>query len=83
MMHPHEREEIEFRDSPVLWDATPGVCCAAFQLGACTHTEDHGEEAYEALPAEERAALDAEMADARARWAAEDAAATPEAEVPF
>lgn len=24
---------------PVLWDATPGVCCAAFQLGACIHTE--------------------------------------------
>lgn len=24
---------------PKLWDATPGVCCAAFQLGACEHTE--------------------------------------------
>lgn len=22
-----------------LWDATPGVCCPAFQLGACEHTE--------------------------------------------
>jgi hypothetical protein len=24
---------------PRLWDATPGVCCAAFQLGACEHSE--------------------------------------------
>lgn len=24
---------------PRLWDATPGVCCAAYQLGACPHTE--------------------------------------------
>jgi hypothetical protein len=22
-----------------LWDADPDVCCAAFQLGACAHTE--------------------------------------------
>lgn len=22
-----------------LWDATPGVCCQYFQLGACEHTE--------------------------------------------
>jgi len=24
---------------PRLWDAGAGVCCAAFQLGACSHTE--------------------------------------------
>lgn len=24
---------------PILWDADPDVCCAAFQLGACSHTE--------------------------------------------
>lgn len=38
-MHPHELEEMEYRFGPRLWDATPGVCCAAFQLGACRHTE--------------------------------------------
>jgi hypothetical protein len=37
--HPHELEEIEYATGPRLWDATPGVCCAAFQLGACEHTE--------------------------------------------
>jgi hypothetical protein len=37
--HPHEIEEMEARFGPRLWDATPGVCCAAFQLGACAHTE--------------------------------------------
>lgn len=35
----HEIEEREFGMGPRLWDATPGVCCAAFQLGACCHTE--------------------------------------------
>jgi hypothetical protein len=39
MRHPHEIEEEEFGRGPLLWDATPGVCCAAFQLGACQHTE--------------------------------------------
>jgi hypothetical protein len=34
----HESEEAEFR-GPLLWDADPDVCCAAFQLGACQHTE--------------------------------------------
>jgi hypothetical protein len=34
-----EREEIEFGFGPRLWDADPDVCCAAFQLGACVHTE--------------------------------------------
>lgn len=28
----------ESKDRP-LWDADPDVCCAAFQLGACVHTE--------------------------------------------
>lgn len=24
---------------PAIWDADPDVCCPAFQLGACEHTE--------------------------------------------
>ena len=39
MIHPYEIEEREYRDGPRLWDADPDVCCAAFQLGACAHTE--------------------------------------------
>lgn len=35
----HEIEERDFNRGPVLWDADPDVCCAAFQLGACIHTE--------------------------------------------
>jgi hypothetical protein len=35
----HEAEEAEFTRGPRLWDADPDVCCAAFQLGACVHTE--------------------------------------------
>lgn len=42
--HPHEIEEAEFRSAPRLWDADPDVCCAAFQLGACPHTEDDRED---------------------------------------
>lgn len=38
-MNEQEREEAEFGYGPRLWDATPGVCCAAYQLGACEHTE--------------------------------------------
>lgn len=38
MPHPHQAEEAEF-DHSGLWDASPGVCCAAYQLGACGHTE--------------------------------------------
>lgn len=38
-LHPHLAEELTWRDGPVLWDADPDVCCAAFQLGACEHTE--------------------------------------------
>lgn len=35
---------------PRLWDASPGVCCAAFQLGACCHTEaDQGEDEWYAM----------------------------------
>lgn len=40
-MHEDEREELEYGFGPKLWDAGEGVCCAAFQLGACSHTEDH------------------------------------------
>ena len=29
----------DFDFGPRLWDADPDVCCAAFQLGACEHTE--------------------------------------------
>lgn len=38
-MNLHEIEESEFGRGPLLWDADPNVCCAAFQLGACEHTE--------------------------------------------
>ena len=27
-----------------LWDADPDVCCAAFQLGACQHTEAYADD---------------------------------------
>jgi hypothetical protein len=40
----HEIEEREFGRGPRLWDADPDVCCAAFQLGACEHTEYFDEE---------------------------------------
>lgn len=43
----HEIEEQEFARGPHLWDATPGVCCAAFQLGACAHTEAAADEAHD------------------------------------
>lgn len=48
-MNLHEIEEMEFGFGPRLWDATPGVCCASFQLGACEHTEsyDYDEEHYD------------------------------------
>ena len=39
-MNLHELEELEFGQSGPLWDADPSVCCAAFQLGACEHTEN-------------------------------------------
>lgn len=39
----HEMEEREFGQGSRLWDAGEGVCCAAFQLGACKHTEQFGE----------------------------------------
>lgn len=35
----HEAEERDFGRDGDLWDATPGVCCAYYQLGACAHTE--------------------------------------------
>lgn len=36
--------DLDYRDMPRLWDADPDVCCAAFQLGACPHTEDYDED---------------------------------------
>lgn len=38
-MNLHEIEEMEHQLGPRMWDATPGVCCAYFQTGACSHTE--------------------------------------------
>lgn len=35
----HQLEEMDYRNGPALWDAGEGVCCAAYQLGACSHTE--------------------------------------------
>jgi len=43
----HEIEEREFGFHGALWDATPGVCCAAFQLGACAHTEGDLPDGYD------------------------------------
>ena len=74
-MNLHELEEIEFRNGPVLWDADPDVCCAAYQLGACSHTEaDAWEEApdLEELTAEEHAALTDALARRDALRMAED-----------
>ena len=44
--NPHLQEEMDFAFGPRLWDATPGVCCAAFQLGACSHTEAYQDDLY-------------------------------------
>lgn len=40
-LHPHAIEELDYEASrgDRLWTADPDVCCAAFQLGACPHTE--------------------------------------------
>ena len=46
-MNAHEQEERDFGRGPALWDADPDVCCAAFQLGACEHTEG-GEDSADA-----------------------------------
>lgn len=35
-----DRDE-DYRDGPILWDADPDVCCAAYRLGACEHTESY------------------------------------------
>lgn len=37
----------------LLWDADPGVCCAAFQLGACAHTESFDEHDEDPTPAQD------------------------------
>ncbi len=39
-MNIQEIEEQEFGRSQGLWDANPDVCCAVYQTGACSHTED-------------------------------------------
>ncbi len=76
MLHPHEIEEMEYRDGPKLWDADPDVCCAAYQLGACEHTEAWDSDFYAEEEAawrrdnpEEAAALDAR----HEAWLAEQA----------
>lgn len=66
MFHP---DDIEDGFGPRLWDATPGVCCAAFQLGACSHTEDFdyaasGEAHYAAAPTMEYVAKFPDVAGA-------------------
>lgn len=63
------REELE-GPGPRLWDADPGVCCAAFQLGACCHTEADESEFYAELEAEWRRDFPEEAAEADARHAA-------------
>lgn len=77
-MHPHEAEEIEQRFGPRLWDATPGVCCSAFQLGACEHTEAYDEPGDDDYAPGELAALRAEEDAYQARLAA-----TPVVDEPF
>ena len=53
-----EQEEADFGRGPILWDADPAVCCAAFQLGACPHTEG-GFDQWEDEAADEQAFRDA------------------------
>jgi hypothetical protein len=67
-MTPHEIEEIEHRFGPRMWDATPGVCCAYFQIGACSHTEYDPEPWTDLTPAE-LADLTAAEDERRARLA--------------
>jgi len=40
-MHLHEVEQRETAFTPRMWDATPDVCCAYLQTGACAHTEGY------------------------------------------
>jgi hypothetical protein len=58
----HEIEEAEFGRGPRLWDADPDVCCAAFQLGACVHTEADLDYGFEELLDTFEATLDALVA---------------------
>lgn len=51
MTKTHEIDELEFGFGPRLWDADPDVCCAAFQLGACAHTESAYDDYLDALEA--------------------------------
>lgn len=46
--------EDEFTGGPRLWTADPTACCAAYQLGACSHTE-----AFEYAESEPEAPLSA------------------------
>lgn len=62
---------------PRLWDAGEGVCCAAYQLGACCHTEADDAEFYAELEAEWRRENPEEAARqdaAHAAWLAEEEA---------
>lgn len=77
-LHPHEAEEIEHRFGPRMWDATPGVCCAYFQTGACAHTEAYDEPTDDDYAPGELAALRAEETAYQARLAA-----TPVVDEPF
>lgn len=51
MTNYHEVDEANFGQGPALWDAGEGVCCPAFQLGACEHTEAHIYDELEELEA--------------------------------
>jgi len=59
--------------SPILWDATPGVCCAAYQLGACPHTEELTDDDIAQMEAEWRRDFPEEAAAADAWFAAQPA----------
>lgn len=84
-----ERREDREGPGPRLWDADPGVCCAAYQLGACDHTEAQVSEFYAELDAEWRRDFPEEAAASDAAheaWLAEQAtkaAADAAGEEPF
>ena len=62
-----ERELDRQGPGPRLWDADPDVCCAAFQLGACPHTEaDYDYEDMATLGADEPEPTEPEPADVEA-----------------
>lgn len=55
MTNLHEIEEMDHQFGPRMWDATPGVCCAYFQTGACSHTEAFDQDEVDDLVAQDGA----------------------------